>query len=192
MARIVFDNANLLDGDRPARPGMQVIVDGDRIASVSPQAEPTETGDLRIDLAGKTLMPGLVTTHFHSSYDNITIHAGASRPRDAARCCLTLIAARHLRWALESGFTSGRLARAAINDRHRLRSSSHRDRRGRSSPARASFAGGRGLDTTGGYLRHRELVVGARQPRRPALLRWRRTSSCHAIREDVHEPRRAR
>ena len=34
MTRLIFRNANLLDGDHPARPGSTVVVEGERIASV--------------------------------------------------------------------------------------------------------------------------------------------------------------
>jgi hypothetical protein len=35
MTRTIFRNANLLDGDRPARAGATVVVEGERIRAVA-------------------------------------------------------------------------------------------------------------------------------------------------------------
>ena len=66
--RIVFTNANLLDGDNAAQPGTSVIVQGNRITSISTKAVPTTAEDRVIDLSGKTLMPGLISSHFHTGF----------------------------------------------------------------------------------------------------------------------------
>ncbi len=105
MARIVFQDANLLDGDTAARPRMNVVVEGDRITSVSGAPVAPRPDDRVVHLAGKTLMPGLVSGHFHSSYDNITIQPeplGVEKPENY----LALVAAKNLRTALHCGVTS--------------------------------------------------------------------------------------
>ena len=51
MARIVFTNANLVDGEHPAKPGVTVVVDGERIASVGTgQLAETRPDDRVVDL----------------------------------------------------------------------------------------------------------------------------------------------
>lgn len=73
MARLVLTNANLLDGSNPAAAGNAVVVDGPRIAAVhAGAATPARRdGDRVVDLAGKTLMPGMTTRHFHSTYHDL-------------------------------------------------------------------------------------------------------------------------
>jgi imidazolonepropionase-like amidohydrolase len=62
---LLFRNAAIVDGttDR-ARPGMSVLVADGRIAEVS-EREITSPSARVVDLAGKTLMPGLIDCHVH-------------------------------------------------------------------------------------------------------------------------------
>ena len=72
MARTVFTRANLLDGTSAAMAGMSVAVEGDMIVAVAADgASAAQPGDTVIDLAGQTLMPGLVQSHWHGSYKGI-------------------------------------------------------------------------------------------------------------------------
>jgi imidazolonepropionase-like amidohydrolase len=73
MPRIIFSGANLLDGDKPARANANVVVEGETIRSVGQGKLAAQPGDRVIDLDGKTLMPGLISSHFHASFNNITI-----------------------------------------------------------------------------------------------------------------------
>ena len=68
MARTLFTNANLLDGENAPRSGLTVVLEGDRITAVSEQAPGAAADDRVIDLAGKTLMPGMWQGHFHSGF----------------------------------------------------------------------------------------------------------------------------
>src|SRR5437879_5034748 len=65
QAQLLFVNASVLDGERGTRiPDQSVLVEGERIARVG-------SGDLdardarRIDVHGRTLMPGLIDCHVH-------------------------------------------------------------------------------------------------------------------------------
>ena len=66
--RIVFTEANLVDGKSPARPGSTVVVSGARIERVGAGKVETHPGDRVIPLGGRTLMPGMVQGHFHSTF----------------------------------------------------------------------------------------------------------------------------
>jgi len=65
MAITIFENANVIDTDAGAiLPDHHVAVDGARIVEVSPG--PITAADAhRIDLRGRTLMPGLIDAHVH-------------------------------------------------------------------------------------------------------------------------------
>jgi len=63
--RTCFIDGNLLDGERAARPHMSIVVEGQRIVSVSEGAPLREPGDLIVNCGGRTIMPGMTTGHFH-------------------------------------------------------------------------------------------------------------------------------
>lgn len=101
---LLLKNARIFDGFNDACPdGMSVLVDGNRIREISPGE--IRVGDAQvIDVAGKTLMPGLIDLHIHAYAASVNLQklelAGA--PYNA------LHAARMLRHALDSGFTTVR------------------------------------------------------------------------------------
>jgi imidazolonepropionase-like amidohydrolase len=104
MARIIFRGANLLDGDSPPRANSTVVVEGETIRSVGTAKVAAQPDDRVIDLDGKTVMPGLISSHFHASYNNITIQPeplGVEKPEN----WLALAGARNLRTALHCGIT---------------------------------------------------------------------------------------
>lgn len=104
MAGIVFKNARVFDGmNEECHEGMHVLVEGDRIREVS--STPIKSSDVQtIDVAGRTLMPGLIDAHIHAYASDVNLqkvdHSGA--PYRTAH------AIRMLRFALESGFTTVR------------------------------------------------------------------------------------
>ena len=67
--RTIYANATLIDGlGGDARPGMAIIVDGDRIAEVIPQAKldaAKRQGARLVDLSGQYMIPGLIDSHQH-------------------------------------------------------------------------------------------------------------------------------
>ena len=103
MARLILNNANLLDGDKPARKA-NVVIAGERIESVSEAPVKARPDDRLIDLAGRTVMPGMVQAHFHAAY----WEAGGARPLglEVHPSQAALRAAANFRKALDCGFTA--------------------------------------------------------------------------------------
>jgi imidazolonepropionase-like amidohydrolase len=107
MSRIVFGGANLIDGKHPPRPSMTVVVEGNRIVDVRPDAAGPAAGDVVHDVAGASLMPGMVLCHFHFQFQRVGeggqhgFYTGSERPPGVqmAVCINTA------RTALRSGFT---------------------------------------------------------------------------------------
>jgi imidazolonepropionase-like amidohydrolase len=96
MARIIFQQASVLDGENPLVPGLTVVVENDRITAVTHDVIDGLDGDRVIDLGGKVLMPGMVSAHGH-------IDRG--EPRVGPEGILMAVAIRNCRIMLESGFT---------------------------------------------------------------------------------------
>ena len=72
MDRTVFTNANLVDGEHPAKPASTVIIEGNKITSVGTgTVTDLAAGDRVIDLGGRTIMPGMITCHFHATYKDL-------------------------------------------------------------------------------------------------------------------------
>jgi imidazolonepropionase-like amidohydrolase len=116
--RIVFTEANLVDGEHPARPGVCVVVEGERIASVSDAPAAARPGDRVIALGGRTLMPGMVQCHFHSHFG--AFGEGVTAPAlglEAPVPTLAMLAAKNALTALHCGFTGavGSSAAAGID-----------------------------------------------------------------------------
>lgn len=105
MARTILTRAGVLDGASPRRADQVVVVEGDRITSVGDAVPGGVTPDDQlIDVAGRTVMPGMVTGHFHSTYrelGSVPAPYGLEHPP----AYQALIAAQNLRTALDAGFT---------------------------------------------------------------------------------------
>ena len=106
MGRVVFRGATVLDGEHLPRPGLTVVVDDNRITSVS-GGESVELGadDRVIDLEGATLMPGMVTCHFHASYHELGAVPGPFGLEEPP-ALQAVRAVNNLERVLMSGFTS--------------------------------------------------------------------------------------
>jgi imidazolonepropionase-like amidohydrolase len=106
VGRVVFRGASVLDGEHERRGPMTVVVDDNRITSVSEQ-EPVENGpdDRVIDLGGRTLMPGMVTCHFHASYHELGAVPGPFGLEEPP-ALQAVRAVNNLKQVLMSGFTS--------------------------------------------------------------------------------------
>jgi imidazolonepropionase-like amidohydrolase len=112
---MLFKNAHLvLDGYSALQRSYEVLVRGDRIASVS--RTPIDSTDANvIDLGGRTLMPGLVDAHAH-----ITGLSLSPRNSSYPASEIVLAAASYLRSSLMDGFTSIREAGGADHGIARL------------------------------------------------------------------------
>ena len=103
-APILFTNATLLDGESDApRPGHHLLVEGGVIREVS-DAALRRRGARRIDLAGRTLMPGLIDCHVHVVATVADLGANALLP-DAT---VAFRSAAIMRGMLMRGFTTVR------------------------------------------------------------------------------------
>ena len=109
MATIIFANCAVLDGTSCARrEGHHVLVEGKRIKEVSDRPIAC-TGAETIDLAGRTLMPGLIDAHVHV----IAVDAALSRLAEQPLTLTSLQAGRVLEGMLARGFTTVRDAGGA-------------------------------------------------------------------------------
>lgn len=71
----LFLNGLLLDGLGGAFEGAGVLVEGDRIVAVGRGLESRRDADTRvIDLAGRSIMPGLIDTHVHQAGGDYAPH----------------------------------------------------------------------------------------------------------------------
>ena len=62
---VVIEHVTLIDGTHAAQADMNVAVEGERIATVTPTALAHDLKGRRIDARGKYLIPGLMDVHIH-------------------------------------------------------------------------------------------------------------------------------
>ena len=104
MTPLLFTNLHLLDPrNEGPRPGMEVLIEGPVIREVSdrPIHSPSAT---RIDLGGRTLMPGLIDAHVHVVAAMADLGANAAQPSSLA----ALRAGQIMMAMLMRGFTTVR------------------------------------------------------------------------------------
>jgi len=109
MGRIVFTNANVLDGENPAKPDSTVVVEDGRIVQVANgNGTVVETGpeDRVIDCSGLTLIPGMTQGHFHSTYNNVTVPIMPPLGLESPPAYHAYVAAHNVGLALKCGYTS--------------------------------------------------------------------------------------
>lgn len=104
MSLLILENARIFDGASGDCPeGMSVAIEGGLIREVSNR--PIELADARrIDVGGRTLMPGLIDLHVHACCSDINLHR-VDELGDAHR---TAHAVRFFKHALDCGFTTVR------------------------------------------------------------------------------------
>src|SRR4051794_5253526 len=103
---IYFKNALLIDGTgrEPVNGGL--VVEGERIKQVGLiDPEPNGEGTEVIDLEGRTLLPGLILSHVHLSYNHVKDlpDLDLKQPPEVA----TIAGVCNARTMLDCGFTSG-------------------------------------------------------------------------------------
>src|SRR5580658_4397751 len=109
MATIIFANCAVLDGTvSERREGYHILVEGERIKEVSDRPINC-VGAETIDIAGRTLMPGLIDAHVHV----IAVDAALARLAEQPLTLVSLQAGRVLEGMLARGFTTIRDAGGA-------------------------------------------------------------------------------
>lgn len=106
-------NARLFDGEKMLSGTHSVTVDGKTIAAID-----RPVGGETIDLGGMTLMPGMITCHFHADFFRFTLaqfFAGEQLGKELPPGVLMAMGVRQCGVLLESGFT-GYMGAAASND----------------------------------------------------------------------------
>jgi len=108
--RVVFRNSRLFDGCETPRDGVDVLVEGERIAAIEPSEHPERIAvgaeDRVVDLAGRTLMPGMFSCHFHAVFDGVTPIVAPGTGLHQPPAYMALVAGRNARTALDNGVTS--------------------------------------------------------------------------------------
>src|SRR5262245_44109900 len=104
MTCVLFKNARVFDGLSAECPeGMNVLVENGLIREVS--GKPIKTNDAEvIDVAGRTLMPGLIDAHTHAYFSDMNWQ----KVDAAGEAYRTAHAMRMLGHALDCGFTTVR------------------------------------------------------------------------------------
>ncbi len=104
MTQTVFENARIFDGySADCADGMSVLIEDGMIREVSEHPIKAD-GAQRLDVAGKTLMPGLIDCHIHAYFSDL--NAKVVDGRDAPY--RTAHAVKKLGHALDCGFTTVR------------------------------------------------------------------------------------
>jgi imidazolonepropionase-like amidohydrolase len=104
--RWVLRGARLIDGVGPPRTDATVVIDGERISRVAPDpAVESRPDDRIVDLSGRTLMPGMFSCRFHSSWEGVSPGAAPVAGLHAPPAYMALTAGRNARLALECGIT---------------------------------------------------------------------------------------
>ncbi|SHJ17909.1 Imidazolonepropionase [Roseomonas rosea] len=104
MTSYIFTNGQFLEpGATELRGGMEVLVEGDRIREVSDRPI-TSSSATRVNLRGKTIMPGLVDAHVHVIAAMVNLAENAAQPSSLAM----MRAAKVMHGMLMRGFTTVR------------------------------------------------------------------------------------
>ena len=109
MSQIVLENCSLLDcADGAIRADVHILIDGERIAEIDESALGAKDAR-RIDLAGRTVMPGLMDAHVHVTATMMDLKRNAEEPMSLT----TARAGPIMKAMLARGFTTVRDAGGA-------------------------------------------------------------------------------
>jgi len=177
MAGYLITNARILDGSGKAPFAGAVRVEANRITEVTPEAAPPPArGAIVIDAGGATLMPGLVESHAHLGFADMTSQELTRLPPEEHM----LVTVRNAKLMLDCGYTS---AFSAASPKARLDVVLKREIEAGRVPGPRLLANGPEITVTGGlgdtnmlHLPHHEtptfcwVADGAEQIRRVCRL----------------------
>ena len=177
MAGYLITNARILDGSGKAPFAGAVRVEANRITEVTPGAAPPPArGAIVIDAGGATLMPGLVESHAHLGFADMTSQELTRLPPEEHM----LVTVRNAKLMLDCGYTS---AFSAASPKARLDVVLKREIEAGRVPGPRLLANGPEITVTGGlgdtnmlHLPHHEtptfcwVADGAEQVRRVCRL----------------------
>jgi imidazolonepropionase-like amidohydrolase len=146
-SRIYFKNAQIIDGTGRAAFNGGLLVEGEKIKSVGTlHPEPSGPEVTVIDVAGKTLMPGMILSHVHLSYNHVRDlpDLDLKQPAEVS----TIAAVCNARTMLDCGYTSGLSAGALHMVDIHIRNAINAGK----IPGPRLLAAGRDLCQTGGML----------------------------------------
>jgi imidazolonepropionase-like amidohydrolase len=104
MAKTLFKNVMIFEGTGKTLVPGEVLVQGNRIQAVAAPGESLNAeGAQVLDAGGATLMPGMVNTHCHLTYNNGTSVAALTAMPVEEHVLMTM---HHAKLALDMGFTS--------------------------------------------------------------------------------------
>ena len=108
MGEVLITGGRLIDGTGAAPRPADVLLRDDEIVAVGTPgtvaAAPGASDVLRIDATGKTVMPGLIDTHLHCTFDDVQSNDELFFHREPAMAALTT--AQNLQKILRAGVTS--------------------------------------------------------------------------------------
>ncbi len=104
MSKILITNAQIFDGTGSQPFTGDLLIEGNRILSVTPAGDLAgEAAEVTIDAGGRFLMPGMTEGHAHLSFDAFTCTEDLIRPPPEEHAFLTARVAKTL---IDHGFTS--------------------------------------------------------------------------------------
>jgi len=149
--QLVLRGGRIFDSVHAAAFAGTVVIEGKTIKAILPPDSTAWPSDATVvDVAGKTVMPGLIDMHVHLTYPD------PDTPLDeqASEGAGVLRGARNLRYFLESGFTSVRDLNGVLNAPYLLSEWSAED----AIPAPRVFTAGHIITGTGGHATERPVT----------------------------------
>lgn len=147
----VLKGGRVFDAVRGAAVEGTVVLQDRTILAVLPPGRTDWAADATvIDVAGKTVMPGLIDLHVHMTYPDPDTPLDEQDTEGSG----VLRGQRNLRWFLESGFTSVRDLGGVLNAPHQLAQWSAAGQ----IPAPRVFAAGHIITGTGGHATERPIT----------------------------------
>jgi imidazolonepropionase-like amidohydrolase len=149
--QLVLRGGRVFDAVRASAYPATVVIEGRTIKAILPPDRVDWAADATvIDVAGKTVMPGLIDLHVHMTYPDSDTPLDEQDTEGSG----VLRGARNLRWFLESGFTSVRDLGGVLNAPHQLSQWSAAGQ----IPAPRVFAAGHIITGTGGHATERPIT----------------------------------